>query len=275
MPNAWPSNRATDVLVFATSPRSAPISFPSWSRNVLDLPAERPDLVAELVAHVLDLSPEFVARVAVLAPHVSDLPPEFVAQAVDPAAELEVAQLQLHADADDRQNQRDESDHIKPHRPKNLPLKVHQNALPLQPSAYGEAPDAHRCGVNRVPASSDYEPRRLPAGFLDEAIDDALDAGGLVDRRAFARAQREFYEGRRYFPPVTSLQVGSDGTIWLAGPDNHGGRTWLVLDGSGSSIGQVRLPTTSRVSYANRTDIWVVERDALDIPYVVRYEIVP
>ena len=120
-----------------------------------------------------------------------------------------------------------------------------------------------------------YEPRRVPSGFFNDEINRSLDGRSVVNRRAHARALREFYEQRRYFPPVTAVRMGSDGTTWLAGPDEDGVREWLVLDGSGSSIGRFRLPTTWRVSHANRTEVWVVERDALDIPYVVRYDIVP
>ena len=120
-----------------------------------------------------------------------------------------------------------------------------------------------------------YEPRRVPEGFFVDEISAILDRPNVVDRGAHARALREFYEQRRYFPPVTTVRVGSDGTTWLAGPDEDGVREWLVLDASGASIGRVRLPTTSRVSAANRTEAWVVERAALDIPYVVRYDIVP
>ena len=120
-----------------------------------------------------------------------------------------------------------------------------------------------------------YDPQRVPSDFFDQEIDTRLDKPTVLDQRAFAGALREFYEQRRYFPPVTSLQVGSDATIWLAGPDNGGERIWLVLDRSGAVIGRFRLPTSSRVSYANRAEAWVVEEDALDIPYVVRYDIVP
>lgn len=120
-----------------------------------------------------------------------------------------------------------------------------------------------------------YEARPVPAGFFAEAISQTLDAPSVVDRRAHARAVREFYEQRRYFPPVTTARVASDGTTWLAGPDEKGEREWLVLDASGTSIGTVRLPTTARISEANQTEMWVVEKDALDIPYVVRYEILP
>lgn len=119
-----------------------------------------------------------------------------------------------------------------------------------------------------------YEPQPVPDGFFDAEIDEMVGYGGnFVDRRAFARAVREFYEQREYFPPVTSVTMGSDDTTWLAGHDEDGERTWLVLDASGASVGRFRLPSTSRVAAANETECWVLERDAFDIAYVVRYDI--
>lgn len=119
-----------------------------------------------------------------------------------------------------------------------------------------------------------YEPRPVPDGFYDQQVEDDLERGRYVNARAYANALREFLEQRRYFPPVTRLRVGAGGTTWLAGPDVDGERAWLVLDGAGSTLGQVRLPARSHVAFANESEVWVIERDALDIPYVVRYEIV-
>ena len=119
-----------------------------------------------------------------------------------------------------------------------------------------------------------YEPRPVPDGFYDQQVEDDLERGRYVNPRAYANALREFLEQRRYFPPVTRLRVGADWTTWLAGPDVDGERAWLVLDGTGSTLGQVRLPARSHVAFANESEVWVIERDALDIPYVVRYEIV-
>ena len=138
-------------------------------------------------------------------------------------------------------------------------------------------------GVTRVDAEGDtlfhrriaYEPLPVPDGYYDPDIEESLEIPVVADRRTFAAALREFLERVRYFPPVTRVQVGSDFTTWIAGPDEGGEQTWLVLDPSGASIGRFRLPATSRVSDANRTEAWVVEKDALDIPYVARYEIVP
>ncbi len=138
-------------------------------------------------------------------------------------------------------------------------------------------------GVTKVDADGDtlfrrrivYEPHPVPDGYYRDEINRLLDYGVVVDRREFVGAMLEFYERTRYFPPVTSVRLGSDGTTWLVGVDRDGERDWLVLDASGASIGRFRLPSTSRVSYANRHEAWIVERDALDIPYVVRYEILP
>lgn len=136
-------------------------------------------------------------------------------------------------------------------------------------------------GVTRVDPEGDtlfrrriaYEPRPVPDGYYDDEIDLLSDYPVVIDRREFTEAVREFYEQTRFFPPVTKIISGGDETTWLAGVDEDGEREWIVLDGSGSSIGRFRLPASSRVSYASGTECWIVEKDALDIPYLVRHEI--
>ncbi|MCY3599064.1 MAG: 6-bladed beta-propeller [Gemmatimonadetes bacterium] len=121
--------------------------------------------------------------------------------------------------------------------------------------------------------SFEYEPRPVPPDFFDDRIASSIDRPSINNRRAHARALREFYEQHRYFPPVASVEVGNDGTTWLAGlREENGDREWLVLDGSGSAIGRLRPP--GGILFADLTECWVVERDALDIPYVVRYDVV-
>ena len=120
----------------------------------------------------------------------------------------------------------------------------------------------------------EYEPRRVPSDFFDDEIAAAVERPNVNNRSAHARALREFYEQRRYFPAVTVITVANDGTTWLAGVEEGGEREWLVLDGRGSAIGRFRLPASSYVAFADLTECWVVERGALDIPYVVRYDIV-
>lgn len=140
-------------------------------------------------------------------------------------------------------------------------------------------------GVTMVDSNGDtlfhrriaYTPRPVPDGYYDAEIEKMFDhrimAEALADRRAVTNAVRGFYEQARYYPPLTNVIVGSDGTAWIAGLDEDGEREWLVLDASGASIGRLRLPAGWHVRYGNRNEAWMVERDALDIPYVVRYEI--
>ena len=137
-------------------------------------------------------------------------------------------------------------------------------------------------GVTKVTADGDtlfhrrlaYEPQPVPDGYYDQEIEQFLDMPPIVDRRAFADAVRGFYDRTRYLPPVTRLRLGDDGTTWLGIGDDEGNREWLVLDDSGSSIGRFTLPARSRLVHASRAEAWVVEGDAFDIPYVIRYEIV-
>lgn len=121
--------------------------------------------------------------------------------------------------------------------------------------------------------SFEYEPRPVPPDFFDDRIASSIDRSSINNPRAHARALREFYEQHRYFSPVEFVVVGNDGTVWLAGLRGEDGeREWLVLDSSGSAIGRLRPP--GGILFANLTECWVVERGALDVPYVVRYDIV-
>lgn len=140
-------------------------------------------------------------------------------------------------------------------------------------------------GVTMVDSNGDtlfhrrlaYAPRPVPDGYYDGEIEKLLDYPEMSDfvagRRAFTTAVREFFEQTRYLPPVAYVVMGSDGTAWIAGLDEDGEREWLVLDALGASIGRFRLPATWHIGYANQNEAWVTERDALDIPYVVHYEI--
>ncbi len=136
--------------------------------------------------------------------------------------------------------------------------------------------------VTRLSAAGDtvfdrsiaYQPRRVPQDFFDDKVQDMLASNSVVDRTAHARAVREFYDTRQYFPPVTRLLAGGDGTTWLGQADDGSGEAeWLVLDRGGEKIGRVRLPVASRVAFVTETECWIVEKDELDIPYVVQYEI--
>lgn len=140
-------------------------------------------------------------------------------------------------------------------------------------------------GVTKVDARGDtlfhrriaYEPMAVPDGYFDREIEQSLEGPSavIVDRREYAEALRAFYERRQYFPPVTSVLVAANHATWLAGPKEGGERGWLVLDPSGHTTGSFRLPADSYIRFATETECWVDELGDFDIPYLVRYDIVP
>lgn len=75
------------------------------------------------------------------------------------------------------------------------------------------------------------------------------------------------------YPPITSVVVGGDGSIWVemrAGPD---GRPYQVIAPEGRPMGMVLVPARGRIAAATLDRIHVLEPDALDVQSVVRYAV--
>jgi NAD(P)H-nitrite reductase large subunit len=72
---------------------------------------------------------------------------------------------------------------------------------------------------------------------------------------------------------VSHVVAGRDGTIWLRREERGGVTRWEVLDASGSVVARLDVPAALRILAADRTDVWGVETDDLDVPYVVRYRV--
>lgn len=76
------------------------------------------------------------------------------------------------------------------------------------------------------------------------------------------------------FPPVSAIVAAQDGTIWLRREEVPGDSVaWNVLDRDGRMIGALRLPSGQEVVAARGDIMAAVERDAFDVPYVVRYRL--
>lgn len=75
------------------------------------------------------------------------------------------------------------------------------------------------------------------------------------------------------YPPVSRTVVGRDGTIWLQVHAAGAGHTWRVLSTKGDVVGQLTLPANVELKAASRSAIWAVEKDADDLPSVVRYKV--
>lgn len=77
-----------------------------------------------------------------------------------------------------------------------------------------------------------------------------------------------------YQPPFQGYRLAADGALWLQRED-RGESTdrWLILDPEGIPVGVVRLPSSAgfRVAWSRGDRLWTVEKDSLDVPWLVRY----
>lgn len=70
------------------------------------------------------------------------------------------------------------------------------------------------------------------------------------------------------------MWIGHDGSVWLALADRDPFETrWLVLRADGSVYGHVALPHKFVVRYATLDVVWGMDRDELDVPYIVKFAV--
>ncbi len=126
-----------------------------------------------------------------------------------------------------------------------------------------------------------YEPTPLPTDTVESYISALAERlqGSVGQRSGMATAKwvgliREAVYTPEFYPPVSQLVAGRDGTIWLArSPATESSTEWLVLDKDGKPIGTVEIPGAMTLMVADRSMIWGIERDEFDVDYIVRYRI--
>ncbi len=80
-------------------------------------------------------------------------------------------------------------------------------------------------------------------------------------------------------PPVGRILAGSDGSIWLLRETwPRATNLWEIYDEQGHLEGSVRIEALQDgyrpyIFHASRNEIWVQIRGALEVPYIVRYEV--
>jgi hypothetical protein len=74
------------------------------------------------------------------------------------------------------------------------------------------------------------------------------------------------------FPPVRTVIVGRDGSLWLEGWGKNV-RPWTALRPDGSTLGIVNLPGRAKLAVADVKQIWTIELDQDDLPSIVRYRL--
>jgi len=123
----------------------------------------------------------------------------------------------------------------------------------------------------------DYQPRPITDAEVDSVVRQISHGvpgarmppipEGAVRRLLFRPA---------FWPPVSNLLVGRDGTIWVAltsaeGPANV--TDWLVLSPRGLPVGRVQTPAGFRLMEENRGVLYGVEGGWGEVPVLTRYRV--
>lgn len=120
-----------------------------------------------------------------------------------------------------------------------------------------------------------YDGVRIPQARLDSAITAMTGSsrarGGVNPGEALAAKARPLLPVM--YPPVSDLQLGDDGTVWLGVYDPGRGARYRVLDALGNTIAELTVPARSVIARATRTQLWLIEYDADLVPSVVRYRL--
>jgi 6-bladed beta-propeller len=111
--------------------------------------------------------------------------------------------------------------------------------------------------------------------YMAEMEERMLESTGSVDR-AFLAAIDGGLPDLAFYPPVTEAVAGTDGSVWIRREDTGGDTaTWNVFSGDGELAGTLTLPPGLRVLRASLNEVWVVEVDEFDVPFVVHMRVVP
>ena len=110
-------------------------------------------------------------------------------------------------------------------------------------------------------------------GFHTDSITDLiahrLDHGDELDMLRATLRDLDFLPA--FFPPITRLVTGRDGTIWLRREGAEDPVLWEVIDSEGAIVRRVAMPAGLTVHEADERYVWGVSKDELEVSYVVRY----
>lgn len=118
-----------------------------------------------------------------------------------------------------------------------------------------------------------YTPRPYQGAVIDSLVarQARLFEERVDDLEGLRNAMREALDLPAFQAPVTSGLLGRDGSVLLSREDEGVGRTWIVIDSTGSPAGRFELPRTSTIRWVRGHRLWIVERDELDVQWLVRY----
>jgi hypothetical protein len=122
-----------------------------------------------------------------------------------------------------------------------------------------------------------YQPQPFTSAFVDSLVARATVSAARtaeVDHATAESAMRAAVELPAFAPPIASATIGQDGSIWLRRNDD-GSPTyrWIILEPDGSARGKLDLSRSLTPLWMSGDVIIGVDRDELDIPWLVRLRI--
>jgi hypothetical protein len=106
-------------------------------------------------------------------------------------------------------------------------------------------------------------------GFLDAWLSKSLQGSGPRNPEV-ARTLRNAIPVPPFYPPVTSVVPGNDGTVWLRREEAASDSVvWEVLNAQGRLSSTVVTPASLQIVAASAKEVWGVVTGAMDVPYLV------
>jgi len=144
--------------------------------------------------------------------------------------------------------------------------------------ASGSLVAVHRTSAGDTTLTSlSYDPRPVTEKYLDSlAASRARGRRSRSDSLTLVEAYRSATQlpphHRPVWPPIT---VG-DRSVWIRlDPGVAVADRWLVFGEEGQVLGTLSLGPGVFPKWSRRDNVWLVERDSFDVPWLVRYRILP
>ena len=77
----------------------------------------------------------------------------------------------------------------------------------------------------------------------------------------------------KYYPPVTSAAVATDGSLWVRLAEGGSSFQYRVISRAGDIIARLTLPSNTTIMAVAGDNVHAVNLDEFDVPTVFRYRI--
>ena len=130
-------------------------------------------------------------------------------------------------------------------------------------------------------AAVPYQPTPMPAERFDSVVQVRTERMA-ASPGPFSAGEAEIRDALyrpSHLPAVGGMLVAEDGNIWLSRFDPVESETgeqfseWWILDAEGAPLGRARTPSGLRLVHVGKDVVWGIERDELDVEYIVRYRL--